>query len=108
MVQNYANKWKPKVILIEDKASGQSLIQTLTKLPIISIKPKFDKITRFASNTTLFEAGKIFIKDDSNWKNIFETEILTFPKSSNDDQVDALSQAFNYLKQRKIIQLRNI
>lgn len=108
LVQNYANKWKPKVILIEDKASGQSLIQTLTKLPIISIKPKFDKITRFASNTTLFEAGKIFIKEDSNWKNIFETEILTFPKSTNDDQVDALSQAFNYLKQRKIIQLRNI
>lgn len=104
-LQNFANKWNPHSILIEDKASGQSLIQTLKssiKIPIIPIKPKFDKITRFAANTPLFEAGKIFIEHSANWKIALEQELLAFPKSTNDDQVDSLSQALNYLQQRKL------
>ncbi len=109
LLQNFANKWKPKIVLIEDKASGQSLVQVLNKkIPIIAIKPQFDKITRFAAHTTLFEAGKIFIKSDANWKQDLEQELLNFPKTINDDQVDSLSQAFNYLQQRKILQLRTL
>lgn len=103
-LQNFANKWNPHSILIEDKASGQSLIQTLKskiKTPIIPIKPKFDKITRFAAHTPLFEAGKIFIEHSANWRIALEQELLTFPKSANDDQIDSLSQALNYLQQRK-------
>jgi predicted phage terminase large subunit-like protein len=109
LVKNFANKWQPRAILVEDKASGQSLIQSLElKLPLIAIKPKFDKVTRFAAHTTLFEAGKIFIKSDSNWRLALEQELLSFPKSAHDDQVDALSQAFSYLQQRKIVQLRSL
>lgn len=109
MVKNFASKWTPKAILVEDKSSGQSLIQSLEqKLPLIAIKPKFDKITRFAAHTPLFESGRIFIKSDAPWKLALEQELLSFPKSSHDDQVDALSQAFNYLQQRKIAQLRSL
>jgi predicted phage terminase large subunit-like protein len=109
LVRNFANKWMPKAILVEDKASGQSLIQSLERqLPLIAIKPRFDKITRFAAHTPLFESGKIFIKNDAAWKLKLEQELLSFPKSSHDDQVDALSQALNYLQQRKIVQLRSL
>ena len=110
-LQNFARKWNPQTILIEDKASGQSLIQTLKssiKIPIIAIKPKFDKITRFAAHTTLFEAGKIFLDHNANWRITLEQELLAFPKSAHDDQVDSLSQAFNYLQQRKIVQIRRL
>ena len=111
LVENCAKKWKPQAILVEDKASGQSLIQSLKaeiKIPIIAIKPKFDKITRFAMHTPLFEAGKIFLPHEALWKIALEQELLAFPKSANDDQVDALSQALNYLQQRKIVQMRSL
>ncbi|MEK6733605.1 MAG: phage terminase large subunit [Pseudomonadota bacterium] len=109
LVQDFAKKWKPRAILVEDKASGQSLIQSLAiRIPIIAIKPKFDKITRFASHSPFFESGKIFIAEDANWRINFEKEILSFPKSTNDDQVDALSQALTYLQQNKPIQLRSL
>jgi predicted phage terminase large subunit-like protein len=111
LVKEHTKKWQPKAILVEDKASGQSLIQSLRleiKTPIFAIKPKFDKITRFASHTPKFEAGQIFINNDAKWKIAFEQELLSFPKSTHDDQVDALSQALNYLQQRKAIQLRTL
>ncbi len=58
----HAEKWKPHNILIEDKASGGSIIQDIraeTKLPIISINPKLDKIARLLSVSSMLESGKI-------------------------------------------------
>ena len=57
-----ADKYKPSEILIEDKASGISLIQELrneTRLPIKEIKVDRDKIARVNSVTPLIENGKI-------------------------------------------------
>jgi predicted phage terminase large subunit-like protein len=110
-LQQFYNKWKPHTILIEDKASGQSLIQSLKpliKTPIIAIRPKFDKITRFAVHTPLFEAGKIFLDHGANWKFPLEQELLSFPKSAHDDQVDSISQALTYLQKRKPAQIRKL
>lgn len=110
-LQKFSDKWKPQVILIEDKASGQSLIQSLKpiiKIPIIPIRPKFDKVTRFAAHTPLFEAGRIFLDHEANWRVPLEQELLSFPKSSHDDQVDSLSQALNYLQNKRSAQIRNI
>ncbi len=109
LVQNYAKKWKPSVILVEDKASGQSLIQSLkTNIPVSAIKPKFDKITRFAAHTPLFEAGKIYINQEAQWRISFEQELLGFPKTTHDDQIDALSQGLTYLQQHKVMKLRSL
>ena len=101
----FAIKWKPKAILIEDKASGQSLIQDLKKdanYNIIAIKVIKDKITRFASITPIFEAGRVFLKDSSEWLFDFEQEILSFPNSEHDDQVDSISQFLNWFENNPI------
>ena len=106
-----SNKWNPHSILIEDKASGQSLIQSLKPLirtPIIAIRPKFDKVTRFAIHTPLFEAGKIFLDHEANWRIELEQELLSFPKSSHDDQVDSISQALAYLENKRSAQIRTL
>lgn len=61
-----SDKFKPRYVLIEDKASGQSLIQELereTRIPIKKIKVDKDKIARLNAVTPLFETGKIFIPD---------------------------------------------
>lgn len=110
-IKDSALKWRPSAILIEDKASGQSLIQSLKnslKIPLIAIKPKNDKITRFAKHTPKIESGKLHILQNTAWKEVFEKEILSFPRSSNDDQVDALSQAFEYLENNVLLQVRSL
>ncbi|MCT4635116.1 MAG: phage terminase large subunit [Rickettsiales bacterium] len=110
-LQNFSNKWNPQAILIEDKGSGQSLIQSLKpliKTAIIPIKPKFDKVTRFARHSPLFEAGKIFLDYNANWRITLEQELISFPKSPHDDQVDSLSQALEYLQNKKPARIRTL
>lgn len=97
--------WNPEAILIEDKASGQSLIQDLkkeTKLNIIPIKVNKDKVTRFASVTATFEAGRVFIPNEIEWLADFEKELFAFPNCEHDDQVDSVSQYLQWVKHREV------
>ncbi len=100
-------KWKPERILMEDKASGQSLIQELraeSKLPVIAVKVNQDKVSRFASVTPLFEAGKIFFPTKCSFLADLEVEIFSFPESPHDDQIDSISQYLNWVRNEKLFQ----
>lgn len=88
-------------ILIEDKASGQSLIQELqrdTALPIKAIKVNEDKIARVHSVTPLIEAGKVFLPRNRHWLSDFIDECEEFPNGEFDDVVDSVSQFLNNVK----------
>ena len=82
-------------LLIERKGSGLSLIQDLARQNIhaIGIHPEGDKIMRMAAQTSPIEAGAVHLPMSASWLDDFKKEILSFPKSRHDDQVDALSQA---------------
>jgi phage terminase large subunit-like protein len=57
-VINFADKWQPMAILIEDKSSGQALLQDLmrdTKLPCLAITPTLDKQTRARAQSAQIE-----------------------------------------------------
>lgn len=98
-------KYKPFAILIEDKASGQSLIQDLkreTKYNIVAIKVLKDKITRFASITPILEAERVFLPTQADWLADFEYELFLFPNSTHDDQIDSLSQFLHWIQDKKI------
>lgn len=99
---NLINKWKPLAVLIEDKASGQSLIQDLkkNKINIIPIKVIKDKITRFASITPIFESGRVLFKEQSAWLFDLEYELLSFPTGNHDDQVDSVSQFLGWIENK--------
>jgi predicted phage terminase large subunit-like protein len=87
-------------VLIEDKASGQSLVQDLqqsTSLPVKPIKVDTDKVTRAHVVVPTVEAGRIFAPADAPWLNDFLTELAAFPKGVHDDQVDAFTQGVTYL-----------
>lgn len=88
-------------ILIEDKASGQSLIQELqrdTALPIKPIKVVEDKIARVHSVTPLIEAGKVLLPQNRFWLSDFIDECEEFPNGEFDDVVDSVSQFLNNVK----------
>ena len=95
-VIDFAERDKPHAILIEDKASGQSLIQELranTRLPIIAIEPDGDKVTRALAVTPLMEAGKVHVPESAAWLLDYELELTLFPtKGVNDDRVDSTTQ----------------
>ncbi len=100
----HAERFEPQAILIEDKASGQSLLQDLrreTNLPVIACLPDADKVTRLQRVTPLLEAGRLAVPTHASWMPDFERELLEFPDSAHDDQVDALSQYLNWLRSKK-------
>ena len=101
VLASLAEQWKPNTILVEDRASGQSLIQELkssTALPIIPVKVDSDKQTRAQAVTPLMEAGKIFLPESAPWVCDFIEEMACFPNGIYDDVVDATAQALNYLR----------
>jgi predicted phage terminase large subunit-like protein len=104
-VMRLAQLWQPHAVLVEDKASGQSLLQDLRRErdmpPLIARMPVTDKVTRFAACTALIEAGKLMLPREAAWLATFERELLTFPNAAHDDHVDALSQYLAWLRERQ-------
>jgi predicted phage terminase large subunit-like protein len=96
-----ADMWRPSEILIEDRASGQSLNQELklaTNYPVIPIKADRDKETRASATTGYYESSRVLFPADAPWVADLEDELASFPGGLHDDQVDALSQALNRLR----------
>jgi predicted phage terminase large subunit-like protein len=104
-VNEFAEVWKPNQILVEDKASGQSLIQELqsdSRLPIIPIKVDSDKRARAEAVTPLIEAGKVFLPEGAPWLTDFVDELAAFPTGVHDDAVDSTTQALNFLRHQPV------
>lgn len=96
----YAERDHPRAILIEDKSSGQSLIQELrstTSLPIIPIEPDGNKLFRASEVSSIVEAGLMHLPENADWLVDFEGEFFGFPLSTNDDQVDSTSQFLKWV-----------
>lgn len=93
-------------VLIEDKASGQSLIQELRKtstIPIIPIKADGNKVTRLSEVTAVIEAGKVFLPTRGPWLADYELQLAQFPYSKHDDMVDSTSQFLRWADKPKYI-----
>jgi predicted phage terminase large subunit-like protein len=99
-VQLLAERDNPSAILIEDKGSGQQLIQVLqneTRLPVIAVPATVSKIARAVGVSGYIEAGKVYIPKEAKWMVDFETQIRAFPAGAHDDIIDSITQAIRYL-----------
>ena len=88
------------VILIEDRASGTQLIQELIAEGLHQVKktsPADDKVMRLHAQTGVIENGFVHIPREAGWLEDYLAELLTFPRSKQDDQVDSTSQALCFL-----------
>lgn len=100
-VMAYALRDSPSAILIEDKSSGQSLIQELrrdTTLPVIAIEPDGNKIFRAQDVSPMVEAGLVRLPESAPWLIDFESEFFGFPLSTHADQVDSVSQFLQWAR----------
>jgi predicted phage terminase large subunit-like protein len=90
---------------IEDRASGQSLIQELKResgVPVIPYKVTHDKIARVSAILPHLEAGRVFLPNYSPWTTDFKRECSEFPSSKHDDQVDALAILIDVLSKMHV------
>lgn len=110
-----ATKWKAEPILIENKASGQALIQEIwynnnnlaTLIPpynipiaVIPIEPEGDKIMRASVSSDLIEAGYVYLPYEAEWLHEVENEIRSFPLGATNDIVDSVSQFLRWVGMR--------
>ena len=81
------------MVLIEDKASGISLIQELQAEGFSRVQPApsmdGDKEMRLRSQTAKIEGGFVLFPEDAPWLNDYLNELLSFPNCKHDDQVDS-------------------
>ncbi len=93
LLQSIFQKYKPKLIGIENVQYQKSLIQQAIKsgLPIKSLRADKDKISRALTIASQLENGLIYFRRNADYLPEFEKELLNFPKSRHDDQVDAFS-----------------
>ncbi len=97
------DRYKPRHVIIEDRASGTQLIQDLKDSGVYQIKPyeappQTDKIMRLHAQTAQFESGRVLLPNIAPWLAEYVRELTTFPGTKFDDQVDSTTQALDYLR----------
>lgn len=94
-----AERFKPRVVLIEDASTGMALAQDLKGVLSYPVKPipvESDKRGRLYVQQAKFEAGLVLFPKGASFLPKLETELLSFPQGKTDDQVDSISQALAY------------
>ena len=99
---------RPDRVLIEAKASGQSLLQDmrLAGVPAIGYNPgNADKVSRAHQVAPTLELGLLWIPESRknpgqpvSWAEAFLKQVGKFPVAEHDDYVDTMTQAVIYLK----------
>lgn len=105
-------------LLIEEKGSGQSLIQDLQQanIPAIRYNPgKADKTGRAALTAPFLELDLFYILESKRdpgefvtWARPFVEQCQQFPNGEHDDMVDTFTQATIYLRDSGLIELPSI
>lgn len=113
-------RW-PDVVLVEDKGSGQSLIQDLGRAGINVAKynpGRDDKLLRANVASPYVKAGFIYLPESTKkpgefrpWVNPFLEEVCTFGPQTldmdgqHDDYVDSFVQALHYFKDSDFLRM---
>jgi len=96
-------KWKnAHKKIVEDKANGSPIVDTLKKSisGLVLVTPTKDKVFRANAVSPDVEAGNVYLPDPSiaPWVNDFINELCSFPYAPHDDIVDAFAYALMELR----------
>lgn len=99
---------RPDRVLVEAKASGQSLLQDLrlARVPAVGYNPGLaDKISRAHQAAPTLELGLLWLPESVknpgqpvSWAQGFLRQLSKFPAAEHDEYVDCFTQAIIYLK----------
>ena len=103
-VRDLAVRYRPKTILIEDRASGTQLIQELRREGLTAVRgveppAGTDKTMRLYAHTARLASGGVLLPQTAPWLDDYLAELTGFPGTRHDDQVDSTTQALTYFHQ---------
>lgn len=85
-------------VLIEDKANGSAIIQTLQKeMFCVPVNPLGGKEARVNAISPAIESGHVYLPQGEEWLAEFVDQFTAFPAGKHDDMVDSATQAISYL-----------
>ena len=99
MIRAVSRQWpEARAVLIEDKANGPAVVQTLQKeLFCIPVTPRGGKVARVHAVSPAIEAGHVLVPDRAAWVEDYLDQWTAFPARRHDDMVDSSSQALSWL-----------
>ena len=105
LLRRLYDQWAPDTIGIEAVAYQLSIIQHARRdgLPVKELKPDRDKVSRALVAAARLEGGTVYWPATAPWLDEWENELLLFPNSRHDDQVDTLAYAAIELAKRRSI-----
>ena len=113
-LKRICGRTKPHAVLIEDKSTGEAIIQLLRadpewKWPIEAIMPPagMDKVVRFAAATPAMKSGEVWLprrghSKCGHWLPKFEAELYNYPNVAEKDQGDMTSQFLNWRRENPL------
>jgi len=88
-------------VILEDAGAGQHLWQELHQkrsLRPYKVRPEHDKVTRMVGQLGIIQDGEVFLPERTPWLETMLSEMRAFPSGTYDNQVDALSQLLQWIK----------
>jgi predicted phage terminase large subunit-like protein len=101
-------KWRPLQQWIETDGIGRATYQLLRDkgLPIAELKTGGrDKLIRFIPAATRIAAGDVYFLAGAPWLNEYETELLGFPNTKQNGQVDVTSYACQVVIEHPFVEM---
>ena len=105
LYRKWSVDWAATNLVIEDKGSGSSLIQSKNEgiwAHQHHDKLEGDKVMRLSAQAAHFHAGSVHFPHDAAWLGELMLELLGFPGVRHDDQVDLVSQALAFISWREL------
>jgi predicted phage terminase large subunit-like protein len=106
---------KVDLVLVEDKASGISILQDLQRagVPCRAYNPgRADKVQRLHLVANIIAHGRVYIPESlvhrgqpRDWAEPLVSQVCSFPEADRDDLTDTLSQALRLLKDMSFLQI---
>lgn len=95
------HKWSLSSIYVETSGFQLSILQTALRagLPARELKAKGNKLARFLPAIAAFEGERVWLPAHASWLSVYESELLGFPTTAHDDQVDVTSYAVHVADQ---------
>ena len=114
IILNFAFKNNAQKIGIENEKIGKIIVKESAgndqignrKIPFIEIKTNgLDKYTRAVPMASYIENERIFFPKNAIWLGKFETNLINFPKSDEDHDIDCLSMASTMESQKTLAEI---
>ena len=106
---------KVDMVLVEDKASGISIIQDLQRagIPCRAYNPgRADKVQRLHLVANIIAHGRVYVPESlvhrgqpRDWAEPLVSQVCSFPESERDDLTDTVSQALRLLRDMSFLDI---